>query len=151
MLDTLVDLERQLIGATLQAERELPSGASFGGLHGGYARLSSSAVRLHDFTFVPGVQLSGTLPAAGGKLHTITVQITGASASHGVVVIGSGQRAVGVLDGRRFDLSTSKAHLSRAAPSPLATLAQLISLRGRLPLPLAGRPATARIAHRRLP
>ena len=65
VLDTLVDLERQVIGATLQAERELPSGSSFGGLHGGYARLSSTAVRLHDFTFVPGVQLSGTLPAAG--------------------------------------------------------------------------------------
>jgi len=137
VLDTLVDLERQVIGATLQAERELPSGSSFGGLHGGYARLSSSAVRLHDFTFVPGVQLSGTLPAAGGKLHAITVQITGASASHGVVVIGSGQRAIGVLEGRRFDLSTSKAHLSRADPSPLASLAELISTRSHLPLPLS--------------
>jgi len=150
VLDTLVDLERQVIGATLQAERELPSGSSFGGLHGGYAQLSSSAVRLHDFTFVPGVQLSGTLPAAGGKLHAITVQITGASASHGVVVIGSGQRAVGVLEGRRFDLSTSKAHLSRADPSAFSTLAGLISMRPHFPLPLAGR-ALTRADGRRLP
>jgi pimeloyl-ACP methyl ester carboxylesterase len=151
VLDTLVDLERQVIGATLQAERELPSGSSFGGLHGGYARLSSTAVRLHDFTFVPGVQLSGTLPAAGGKLHTITVQITGASAARGVVVIGAGQRAIGVLEGRRFDLSTTKAHLSRSEPSSLATLAELISMRPRLPLPLAGRPTFARPSQRRLP
>jgi pimeloyl-ACP methyl ester carboxylesterase len=142
VLDTLVDLERQVIGATLQAERELPSGSSFGGLHGGYARLSSSAVRLHDFTFVPGVELSGTLPAAGGKLHAITVQITGASASHGVVVIGSGQRATGTLGGRRFALSTSKAHLSDAGAPTSATLAELLALRARL-APAVSERATA--------
>ena len=65
VLDTIVDLERQVIGATLQVEQKLPNGSSFGGLHGGYAKLSASAVGLHDFTFVPGVALSGTLPAEG--------------------------------------------------------------------------------------
>ena len=39
VLDTLVDLNRQVIGATLQANQQLPTGASFGGLRGGYARL----------------------------------------------------------------------------------------------------------------
>jgi pimeloyl-ACP methyl ester carboxylesterase len=151
VLDTLVDLERQLIGATLQAERELPTGSSFGGLHGGYARLSSAAVRLHDFTFVPGVQLSGTLPAAGGKLHAITVKITGTNASHGVVVIGSGQRATGVLGGRPFALSTSKAHLSRSGASAFATLAGLFSLGLRDPLVLSDRPLPSRHDGRRIP
>ncbi len=112
VLDTLVDLERQVIGATLQAEQQLPSGASFGGLHGGYARLSKTAVRLSDLTFVPGVQLSGTLPAAGGKLHTITVHVDGSAAAPGTVVLTSGARASGTLGGRRFNLSVAKAHLS---------------------------------------
>jgi pimeloyl-ACP methyl ester carboxylesterase len=128
VLDTLVDLERQVIGATLQAQQELPSGSSFGGLHGGYARLSKSAVRLSDFTFVPGVQLSGTLPAAGGKLHTITVRIAGTAAAHGTVVLASGARASGILGGRRFDLDVAKAQLSRAQ-TPQA-------LTGLLPAPL---------------
>jgi pimeloyl-ACP methyl ester carboxylesterase len=136
VLDTLVDLERQVIGATLQAEQQLPSGSSFGGLHGGYARLNASAVSLHDFTFVPGVQLTGTLPAAGGKLHSITVRITGASASGGTVVIASGERATGALGGRRFDVSITKARLSRTAAAPLQwPLTELHSLPTRFPLP----------------
>ena len=136
VLDTLVDLERQVIGATLQAEQNLPSGSSFGGLHGGYARLSSSAVRLADFTFVPGVQLSGTLPASGGKLHAIDVRVSGAAATHGTVVLSSGGRASGTLGGRRFDLSIARAHLSRAQRSgTLASLTALLRARSlRLPV-----------------
>jgi pimeloyl-ACP methyl ester carboxylesterase len=114
VLDTIVDLERQVIGATLQVQQELPSGSSFGGLHGGYARLSASAVSLHGLTFVPGVALSGTLPASGGRLHSITVHISGTTAAHGTVTITSGGRATGVLGGRHFDVSTARAQLSRA-------------------------------------
>ena len=114
VLDTLLDLERQVIGATLQVNQELPSGSSFGGLHGGYARLSSSSVRLTGFTFVPGVALSGTLPSSSGKLHTITLRISGPAAAHGTVAIAAGQRASGTLGGRSFDVSTAKAQLSRA-------------------------------------
>ena len=62
-LDTLLDLNRQVIAATLQADTKLPSGASFGGLHGGYARLTGRTAVLTRLSFVPGVQLSGTLPA----------------------------------------------------------------------------------------
>jgi pimeloyl-ACP methyl ester carboxylesterase len=42
VLDTILDLNRQVIGATLQSNQELPSGSSFGGLRGGYAKLASS-------------------------------------------------------------------------------------------------------------
>ena len=115
VLDTLVDLERQVIGATLQVAQELPSGSSFGGLHGGYARLSASGVRFKDFTFVPGVALSGTLPASSGKLHTITVHVSGAAATHGTIAIRSGQRATGTLGGKRFEVSIAKAQISRTA------------------------------------
>jgi pimeloyl-ACP methyl ester carboxylesterase len=118
VLDTLVDLERQVIGATLQVEQELPSGSSFGGLHGGYARLSTSAVRLHGFAFVSGVTLSGALPVSAGKLHSITVRVGGAAAAHGTVTIASGSRATGVLDGRHFNVSTARAQLSRVGAIP---------------------------------
>ncbi len=85
------------------------------GLHGGYARLSSSAVLLNRLTFVPGVQLSGTLPASDGKIHSITVRIGGSTAAHGTVMIATGQRATGTLGGTRFDVSIAKATLSRVA------------------------------------
>ena len=39
-LDTIVDLSRQVVGATLQADAQLPTGSSFGGLRGGYATLT---------------------------------------------------------------------------------------------------------------
>jgi pimeloyl-ACP methyl ester carboxylesterase len=119
VLDTLVDLDRQVIGATLQVEQELPSGSSFGGLHGGYARLSASAVYLSGLTFVPGVAISGTLPASDGKLHSVTVRVGGAAAARGTVTIAPGGRALGSLGGRRFDVSIAHAQLSRA-DSPLA-------------------------------
>ena len=118
VLDTIVDLARQVIGATLQVEQKLPNGSSFGGLHGGYAKLSASAVGLHDFTFVPGVALSGTLPAKEGKLKGITIHVSGAAATHGTITLGSGGRASGTLAGERFNVSTAKAQLSRAGTAP---------------------------------
>jgi pimeloyl-ACP methyl ester carboxylesterase len=135
VLDTVVDLERQAIGAMLQAQQQLPTGSSFGGLHGGYARLSRSAVRLHDYTFVPGVQLSGTLPVAGSRIQEIKVQISGPSASHGLVVIDSHLRASGDLGGRRFNLSAAKARLSRADGAAGFTSLGEISPPPRFPLP----------------
>jgi pimeloyl-ACP methyl ester carboxylesterase len=111
VLDTLIDLTRQVIGATLQVQQTLPSGASFGGLHGGYARLSGSEVDLHDLTFVPGVALSGTLP---NKLQSITVHVGGGAAAHGTVTIAAGGRASGELGGRRFAVNIAGAQLSRA-------------------------------------
>jgi pimeloyl-ACP methyl ester carboxylesterase len=117
VLDTLIDLTRQVIGATLQVQQMLPSGSSFGGLHGGYARLSGTNVDLHNLTFVPGVALSGVL---ADKLQSITVHVSGATAAHGTVTIGSDRRARGQLGGRRFDVSIAGAQLSRvgAAPPP---------------------------------
>jgi pimeloyl-ACP methyl ester carboxylesterase len=134
VLDTIVDLERQVIGATLQVEQELPAGSSFGGLHGGYARLSPSAVSLHGLTFVPGVALSGALPASGGKLHGITVHIGGAAAAHGTVTIADG-RARGSLEGRRFDVSLARAHLSQVGAATATWRGEATSLSIHFPLP----------------
>jgi pimeloyl-ACP methyl ester carboxylesterase len=139
VLDTLVDLTRQVVGATLQVEQELPTGSSFGGLHGGYAELSASTVRLHGLSFVPGVKLSGNLPASDGKLHSITVRVSGPAAAHGTVTIASGHRAMGVLGGRRFDVSTAAARLSNVGAGAGPTVWPPAALH--LPSPIADRRA----------
>ena len=114
VLDTILDLNRQVIGATLQANSELPIGSSFGGLHGGYARLEPSKVVLHDLSFVSGVRLSGTFPVKEGQLQTATIRISGPTASPGAVRVGSSKTVSGTLGGRRFDVSIAKVKLARA-------------------------------------
>jgi pimeloyl-ACP methyl ester carboxylesterase len=125
VLDTLVDLNRQVIAATLQADEHLPSGSSFGGLRGGYARLSGSAAVLHDFSFVPGVELTATFPVHDSELQATDIRISGAAASHGTVRFGSGTENVsGKLGGGSFDVNLAKVRLSRLSavgwPSPAA-------------------------------
>jgi pimeloyl-ACP methyl ester carboxylesterase len=115
VLDTLVDLNRQVIGATLQADAELPSGSSFGGLHGGYAKLTASKAILHDFSLVPGVQLTATFAVRGGELQPANIRVSGKEASPGTVRVGAtSERVSGALAGRGFDVSLAKVTLSRA-------------------------------------
>jgi hypothetical protein len=114
VLDTLVDLNRQVIAATLQADQKLPSGSSFGGLRGGYAKLSSSAAVLHDFSLVPGVQLSATFPVRDGELQSTDIRISGANASRGIVRFGSDtENITGKLGGKAFDVNLAKVKLAR--------------------------------------
>ncbi len=115
VLDTILDLNRQVIGATLQANAELPIGSSFGGLRGGYARLESSKVVLHELSFVSGVRLSGVFPVKEGQLQTATIRISGSAASPGSVRVGTGKTVSGTLGGRRFDVDVAKVKLSRAS------------------------------------
>ncbi len=115
VLDTVLDLIRQVVGATLQADAELPIGSSLGGLHGGYARLEGDSVVLHDFTFVPGVQLTGTFPVKDGKLQTATIRVSGSAASSGAVRLNTGLTiAGGTLGGKRFDVNIARVKLARA-------------------------------------
>ena len=115
VLDTIVDLNRQVVGATLQADTQLPSGSSFGGLRGGYAKLSPSRLTLTRFTFIPGVELSGTFPVKKGQLQAATVRITGSSASNGTVRVGSGKQVTGDLGGESFNVNVAKVKLSSRA------------------------------------
>ena len=114
VLDTLVDLSRQVISATLQADQELPSGSSFGGLRGGYARLTASAATLHRYSFVGGVELGGVFPVREGQLQPATITISGAQAARGRVTFSLRKRVTGTLGGRRFDVSLATVKLSRA-------------------------------------
>jgi pimeloyl-ACP methyl ester carboxylesterase len=135
VLDTLVDLNRQVITATLQADQALPSGASFGGLHGGYARLSRTSAVLHDLSFVAGVRLSGAFRVSHGRLDPATVRIGGHDAAAGTVRLGSASRRVsGTLGGRRFDLLVARVRLSRSGPAGWPALAPTLSAFGRSPL-----------------
>jgi hypothetical protein len=129
VLETIVDLERQVVGATLQAEQRLPSGSSFGGLRGGYARIAASSLRLRRFSFVPGVKLTATFPIAKGRLRATDVRVEGSSAAHGSVRIG-GPIVTGTLAGLRFRIDLAKVRLAApagpaAAGTPAATTAAI--------------------------
>jgi pimeloyl-ACP methyl ester carboxylesterase len=139
-LDTILDLERQVVGATLQAAQQLPSGSSFGGLRGGYARLSSSSLRLHRFAFVPGVALSGSFPIVKGRLRPSDVRIEGTLAARGTVRIGA-PIVTGTLGGSHFAVDIAKVRLASAgAPAHRTTAPSAGEQLGpRLPFPaLAG-------------
>ncbi len=114
VLDTILDLERQVVGATLQADQELPSGSRFGGLRGGYAQITSSALRLHRLSFVGGVQITGSFPVVHGHLRTAELRVEGSKAARGTVRVGASTKVSGVLGGRRFDVSLAKVKLARA-------------------------------------
>jgi pimeloyl-ACP methyl ester carboxylesterase len=143
-LDTILDLSRQVIGATLQADQELPGGSSFGGLRGGYARLEPSAVVLKEFSFVPGVQLTGSFPIKDDKLQSATIRVSGAAAARGAIRLGSGSTVSGTLEGKHFDVEIAQVRLARAGTGPGAGDWP----RGRVSFPLPGlieaRPAPVR-------
>jgi pimeloyl-ACP methyl ester carboxylesterase len=115
VVDTMIDLDRQVVGATLQAEQALPSGSSFGGLRGGYARLTGKAVRLHRFSFVTGVDLEGVFPVHKGEVGAASVQITGSAGAHGSVQIGAAGEVSGQLEGHSFRAATGSASTASVA------------------------------------
>jgi pimeloyl-ACP methyl ester carboxylesterase len=147
VLDTLADLNRQLIAATLQADQELPSGSSFGGLRGGFAKLTSTRAVLENFSFVPGVKLTATFPVHDHRLGAANISVSGSAASAGIVRFGaSATRAVGTLGGRHFDIAVATARLSRVsagASSPEGEWPSLASLAGTLAGRRAGGPPAA--------
>ncbi len=132
VLDTLVDLNRQVIAATLQADAELPSGSSFGGLHGGYAKLTASKAILRDLSFVPGVQLTATFPVRNGELQATNIRVSGTEAAPGTVRFGGGStRVTGTLAGRGFNVSIAKVKLSRVGAGAWPPRAAIGKLLGR--------------------
>jgi pimeloyl-ACP methyl ester carboxylesterase len=125
VLDTILDLERQVVGATLQADQELPSGSSFGGLRGGYAQITSSALLLHRLSFVNGVRITGTFPVVKGHLRPTDLRVEGSRAATGTVRVGASASVTGTLGGHRFDVSLAKVKLARAGVSPTAMMGDL--------------------------
>ena len=125
-LDAIVDLSRQVVGATLQADAALPTGSSFGGLRGGYATLADDAVVMHRFSFVPGVDLSGRLVVSGQGVAPTELQVSGSQASGGNLRLTDNLKHVtGTLGGQSFRLSVSTVKLSSVGGGEWPTLAQL--------------------------
>ena len=125
-LDAIVDLSRQVVGATLQADTALPSGSSFGGLRGGYATLASGAVVLHGFSFVPGVDLSGRLAVSGAGVAPTVLRVSGSQASGGSVRLSDDlKRASGTLGGHSFHLLVASVRLSSVGGGEWPTAEQI--------------------------
>ncbi len=125
-LDAIVDLSRQVVGATLQADAALPTGSSFGGLRGGYATLASDAVVLHGFSFVPGVDLSGKLVVNEQGVASTELHVSGSKASGGDLRLTDNlKHASGTLGGHSFRLSVSTVKLSSVGGGEWPALAQL--------------------------
>jgi len=113
VLDAILDLDRQVVAATLEAEQELPAGRASAGC----ARLrqaDSSAAILRGFSFVSGVALSGSFPVKNHQLQPATIRISGASAARGTVRLSTNKRVTGTLGGKRFDVRLATVKLSRA-------------------------------------
>ncbi len=102
---TLADFSRQLLLQLLETsggaggQSNLGPSLSTGGLRAGWARLANGDVRLHGYSYVPGVTLSGAI-----KAESVTLRVGGATADHGTLHLGAHRALVGELGGRRVHL-----------------------------------------------
>jgi pimeloyl-ACP methyl ester carboxylesterase len=136
-VDSIRDLERMIVLLDVSFE-EYPTGARFGGLRGGDARLTKSAVVLDRYSYIPGVQLTGTISANllfKSKGSSATLAVTGSSAATGHLRLGTDHHFSGVLDGRPFDVhltattaDVAHGHAGGEWPALLAPLPPLARL-----------------------
>jgi pimeloyl-ACP methyl ester carboxylesterase len=83
-------------------ESDLEPSLSFGGLRSGWAQFAGDAFKLHDYSYVPGVTLSGTIDSEG-----VDLQVGGSSAAAGSLHRGAHKSLVGTLAGTHVALSGS--------------------------------------------
>jgi pimeloyl-ACP methyl ester carboxylesterase len=98
---TLADLIRQetvhaLSGLTLEDELR------FGGLRAGWAHATSKALALHDYSYIPGVLVSGKIVAGEAVLR-----IGGSAAAHGTLRLRAHRTLTGTLGDRRVSTGHS--------------------------------------------
>jgi pimeloyl-ACP methyl ester carboxylesterase len=70
-----------------------------GGLRGGWAQFVGATLSFHNYSYVPGVTLSGSIRA-----ETEDLRVGGASAAHGTLRLGPHRSLVGTLGGRHVVL-----------------------------------------------
>jgi pimeloyl-ACP methyl ester carboxylesterase len=133
VVQTIRDLRRIVLLVAL-GEGKIPVGARFGGLRGGDARVTKSAVVLSRLSYVPGVTLDGALPndlLLKDRGGAGTLRVGGPATAGGQIRIAAGGRVEGVLAGQRFATRlTAKAVAGRAAhagataewPTPIGPL-----------------------------
>jgi pimeloyl-ACP methyl ester carboxylesterase len=105
---TLADITRQ---GAMQALLALGSeniaallSLRFGGLRSGWAALENGALTLHDYSYVPGVTVSGTVSARRTRL-----QVGGSAAAHGMLRLGGRKTLVGALGGVNVHVTAQQA------------------------------------------
>jgi pimeloyl-ACP methyl ester carboxylesterase len=103
---TIEDFARQLT-LTIEAsggEEELLTFTDLrvGGLRSGWARLSGGGVSFRDYSFIPGVTLSGAIRAETADLH-----VGGPAAAAGTLRLGSHHMLVGTLGGLSVRVTAS--------------------------------------------
>ncbi len=116
---TIRELERTIVLLGI-AFGQVPVGARFGGLRGGDASVTKSAVIFNRYSYIPGVELSGVVPLklllkSEGPSGTLTV--SGSSAASGRVRLSTGHRFSGVLGGHSFAVRVG-ARVTRAGLDP---------------------------------
>jgi pimeloyl-ACP methyl ester carboxylesterase len=105
---TLADIVREVTVQTLGALQSGDLGGllsqRIGGLRAGWAATDKAALILHDYSYVPGVTISGKISATETVLH-----IGGSSAARGTLRLGPHHRFTGILGGQRV-LSSLLSH-----------------------------------------
>jgi pimeloyl-ACP methyl ester carboxylesterase len=100
---TLGDFDRQLALTLLEHLGESLLGLTSvrtGGLRAGWGGAAHGGLELHDYSYVPGVTVSGKVTAAGA-----TLRIGGSAAVHGSIRIDARGTLLGDLGGQRVRLS----------------------------------------------
>jgi pimeloyl-ACP methyl ester carboxylesterase len=122
---TLGDCDRQLLLTLLSqssSESLLAPSARAGGLLAGWCGISGSTQTLHDYSYVPGVTLSGTVSAGNAKLS-----IGGSAAARGTITIAHGTLS-GMLAGRHVHLTAAGAAEVQRGASTLTAESRLAEL-----------------------
>ncbi|MGO9322355.1 MAG: alpha/beta hydrolase [Solirubrobacteraceae bacterium] len=102
---TLGDFIRQLVfQLTLSGSPEGLTAPTlrFGGLRAGWARFADGTFRLHEYSYVPGVTISGSIKGEADELL-----VGGRTAARGTLRSGPHKSLVGTLGGRHVVLSAS--------------------------------------------
>ncbi|MHB1999060.1 MAG: alpha/beta fold hydrolase [Solirubrobacteraceae bacterium] len=101
---TLADALRELVLGILEG-RVSGTGRALqvGGLRSGWVRLASGGLTLRDYSYVPGVTVSGDLTA-----HAATLTVGGSAAAHGTLHTTRAHALVGSLGGTHVDLRSQQ-------------------------------------------
>ena len=103
---TLADFSRQLLLRLLEATGSAGilnvATLDTGGLRAGWAQLGKGGVQFHDYTYIPGISISGTV-----KAESATLRIGGSAAVRGTLRLGAHHKLVGILAGQHVQLASS--------------------------------------------
>jgi pimeloyl-ACP methyl ester carboxylesterase len=146
---TIADFARQLTLQLLEtsgATSGIIASASLrsGGLRAGWAQLTKGGLRLHGYSYVPGVTLTGTI-----KTERVSLRVGGSAAAHGTLSLGPDRALVGELGGQRVRIPASpmasaaivggnaqaSPDLGSGGSAAGAAVDELAGLLGRLPWP----------------